>query len=61
MLGANVSANVEQGFAMSLEDGARAMKAHKLLDLSPSGGNPGVPTGNRTRVFALKGRVARPP
>ena len=31
MLGPNVSANVEQGLAMSLEDGARAMKAHTLL------------------------------
>ena len=31
MLGPNVSANVEQGLAMSLEDVARAMKAHTLL------------------------------
>ncbi len=31
MLGPNVRANVEQGLAMSLEDAARAMKAHTLL------------------------------
>ena len=31
MLGPNVRANVEQGLAMSLEDGARAMKTHTLL------------------------------
>ena len=31
MLGPNVSANVEQGLAMSLEDVARAMQAHTLL------------------------------
>ena len=31
MLGPNVRANVEQGLAMSLEDVARAMKAHTLL------------------------------
>jgi amidase len=31
MLGPNVSANVEQGLAMSLEDVAKAMQAHTLL------------------------------
>jgi amidase len=31
MLGPNIRANVEQGLAMSLADGARAMQAHTLL------------------------------